>query len=341
MANVTIVVGGQAGSEGKGLICGHLHRHAHYDLAVRIGGPNAGHSVVDDTGRKWAFRQLPVAAVVDRNTSLVIAAGSEISLPVLVDEIQQADDAGWNVTGRLFVDETATVITDADILLEGGIKTGTTGKGIGGSRANRALRQAQIVDDLSAVAFGGAIICDTQAMVRDPTALILLEGTQGYILGSHAGEYPFSTSGDCRAIDFMAAAGMYPQDATSVVVLRMHPIRIAGNSGPLGNETTWEALGVPPEQTTVTKKVRRVGKWDTEWADRSIRANGGRSDAPALVALTFVDYVFPGLTKVEGPVKLGDLPHRLQAFIHQVEHDSPCRIGWLGTSPNTVIEVYR
>ena len=40
---VDIIIGGQYGSEGKGQIAAHLAPD--YDLLVRVGGPNAGHSV--------------------------------------------------------------------------------------------------------------------------------------------------------------------------------------------------------------------------------------------------------------------------------------------------------
>ena len=41
--SIAIVVGGQFGSEGKGAICGYIA--SDYDVAVRVGAPNAGHTL--------------------------------------------------------------------------------------------------------------------------------------------------------------------------------------------------------------------------------------------------------------------------------------------------------
>lgn len=338
--DLTIVVGGQAGSEGKGAICAFLHRRKAYDMAVRVGGPNAGHSVVDDQDRKWALRQLPVAVAVDPGCLLVIAAGSEVDFSVLNDEIVATDSAGLLTRNRVFVDSEATVIDNESVLLERSITTGTTGKGIGGARAQRALRASQLVRHQVERLDHGAKVTDTQSLIRSETGSVLLEGTQGYILGSHAGDYPYTTSGDCRAIDFMAAAGIAPQEARTVIVLRMHPIRIAGESGPLRDETTWEEIGVPEEITTVTKKVRRVGRWDWGWAARSIDSNFGAQGVE--VALTFVDYVYPNLAGVGGVgVPMADLPLELRRFIDRLEEETQCLVTMLGTGANSVLELSR
>jgi adenylosuccinate synthase len=53
---VDVVVGGQYGSEGKGQIVAHLAKE--YDLLIRVGGPNAGHSVFE-VPKPYAHHQLP------------------------------------------------------------------------------------------------------------------------------------------------------------------------------------------------------------------------------------------------------------------------------------------
>lgn len=339
---VTCVVGGQAGSEGKGAVCAYLHRNRFYKSAVRVGGPNAGHTAIDAEGRRWALRQLPIAAVIDPTVKLYIAAGSEVDLEVLGQEVRSTSACGYDVRSRLVVDQEATVIDNDSVLLERSITTGTTGKGIGGSRAQRALRAATLARDAHE-RFDrlGIAIGDTQERLRDRDAgPILLEGTQGYILGSHAGEYPYATSGDCRAIDFMAACGMPPMEAEIFVVLRMNPIRIAGNSGYLSNETTWENLGIEPEMTTVTQKVRRVGLWNEDWADRAIRANAGPNGVK--VVLTFADYTWPELKKQHGHTALGDLPREVVDFVSALEEQSGgmAVVSHLGTGPDTMIDLY-
>lgn len=328
----TVVVGGQAGSEGKGMVCGELIRKESYDIAVRVGGPNAGHTVYDEAGRKYPLRQLPVAAVADHDCQLVIAAGSEVDLEVLKAEIELLEDNGHPVRERLLIDREATVLVPDHVKVESSIKTGTTGKGIGAARAARALREAPRVEDLKV----GVSAIDTQELLRERIREgdeVFIEGTQGYVLGSHAGWYPYCTSGDCRAIDFLAACGLPPMEVKTWLVLRSYPIRIAGDSGPLRMETTWAEIGVREEITTVTKKVRRVGRWDWDWAKASVDAH--RIHEGPELAITFCDYWWPELAGVSGHAVT--LDEKVYDQLADIEIRLDARVSALGTGPNTVI----
>ena len=42
---ISVVVGGQFGGAGKGKVTAHLCRYHQFDVAVRCGGPNSGHTV--------------------------------------------------------------------------------------------------------------------------------------------------------------------------------------------------------------------------------------------------------------------------------------------------------
>ena len=71
MRELTVVVGGQYGSEGKGAVVGHIaHRPGHTDstgpldsrdLVIRVGGPNAGHTVVDPDGQVYRLRRQTIS----------------------------------------------------------------------------------------------------------------------------------------------------------------------------------------------------------------------------------------------------------------------------------------
>ena len=58
---VTIVVGGQYGSEGKGKVVALTARQFDSPAVVRCGGPNSGHSTVI-RDKECVLRQLPAAA---------------------------------------------------------------------------------------------------------------------------------------------------------------------------------------------------------------------------------------------------------------------------------------
>jgi adenylosuccinate synthase len=98
-----------------------------------------------------------------------------------------------------------------------------------------------------------------------------------------------------------------------ILVCRTYPIRVAGASGPLNNETDWETMSIRLgrdvcEQTTVTKKTRRIAQWDEDLFLRACMVNG-----PTQIAVTFTDYLDP---KQEGREELTD---KTRAFIHYLE----------------------
>jgi adenylosuccinate synthase len=357
---VTVVVGGQYGSESKGAVTAWLAEQIQGPLmAVRVAGPNAGHTavgVLDD--KAWALRAIPAVAVRNLQAGLVISAGSEVDPVVLADEIEQLEAAGYRVLDRLWVDPQATWLGPEFIEQEKQLgiqaRIGSTSKGIGAARAARIMRTADLVgdrlaDDERLGKMGQLRVeFDTAELLHQHLREggdVLIEGTQGYGLGLHAGYYPQCTSSDCRAIDFLAMAGISPW-ATEVesvepwVVCRTFPIRVAGNSGPLHEETTWEQLAeesggyIQPERTTVTKKIRRVGRWDPHLVRRALAANGG--PATTRLFLGFVDYIDPKMAGAKSPEQLTD---RVREFIDQVEQQVGRRPDALGTGPASQIDL--
>lgn len=301
MGKLIVVVGGQFGSEAKGRVASDLtHRAQHLPvpLAVRVGGPNAGHCVVVN-GHEWKLRQLPTAAVSHKDALLAIGPGSEVDYDLLCDEIDEVEKIyGVEfVSRRLTVDPEATLLTNKHKQAEEGMNEtiGSTQSGVGVARRERVMRMAGRWKDINwgqPCATGPVTPLIREQLSIDGT--VIIEGCQGYGLGLHAGYYPFCSSGDFRAIDAFAMVGLSPWDpcvtAMQVwVVMRCFPIRVAGNSGELKGETSWDKLQLPEEVTTVTKRVRRVGSWDPELALRSIRANGTN----VAVALTMADQKHP------------------------------------------------
>ena len=357
MGKLIVVAGAQYGSEGKGAVSDHLTRPERVGsnvLAVRVAGPNAGHTVYgmcpdscqpDDAhmfngewiGHPWRLRAVPVSAVSNPDANLAIAAGSEIDKSVLSAEVAALDEAGYGVTNRLRIDSQATLLEPRHIQQEVDAeiqkRLGSTAKGIGAARADRVWRTAQIWEHGFNIA---AQIKD--ALISDAT--VLIEGTQGFGLGLHAGSYPFCTSSDARAVDFLAMAGVSPWasyvDEFEVwLAARVRPIRVAGNSGPLVGETTWDALGLPTEYTTVTQKVRRVGEWDSALVRQAVHANGG----PPVVrmALTMADTLWPELSSANGTwnENLSVDTGRAGGAIFMMEAAVGASVEFVGTGPTT------
>lgn len=376
MKKIHVVVGGQFGSEAKGAVAAFLSTQIKNPVAgIRVGGPNAGHTVYgkcptwcteheDDSFvdcHPWRLRQVPVLAVSRPDAPLIIAQGSEVDVDVLLSEVEALDDAGYRVSGRLLIDEKATIIGDEHKYQEQAAqltdKLGSTAKGIGAARSGRIMRMALLVRDRT---FTGGEDVDysadriPRAWVDDTTRIVdgwlnsgepvdvIIEGTQGFGLGLHSGYYPFATSGNCRAIDFLQQVGVSPWHKAKPevhvwLVVRPNPIRVAGNSGPLLEETTWEDLDLSQELTTVTKKVRRVGGWDPDLVRESIRANGGVGPNLHLV-LSMLDHLLPS---VAGHAALSQFtPEQIQAArtaVFNLESTIGCPIELVGTGPRTMV----
>lgn len=338
-----VIVGGQFGSEGKGAITAHLARTEERDLvAARVAGPNAGHTAYDDDGVKYALRSLPVASICRPDAKLIISAGSEVEWAVLQSELELT--AKHKSAERLTLDPQATVIDKRHQDAEDVLTAGSTKKGIGAARADRLMRMADLTGYHGHE--HGFETQSTSPIMEDAMMggdCVQIEGTQGYGLGLHAGYYPHCTSSDARAIDFLSMAGLSPwsefvAELEIWVVFRTYPIRIAGNSGPMYREISWETLGkrtgghVKEEFTTVTQKRRRVGEWDQGLAMRALWANGTPSPS-VRVALTFADYVNPSLADVNE--KTSELLNEVELYERYLNHE----ISLVGTGPNTVVDL--
>src|SRR5260370_10657238 len=83
---MSIVIGGQFGSEGKGKVALKIAQEKKAAAVVRVGGTNSGHSSVDAKGRTWALRQLP-ASVLAPDTVAVLPAGAIIDPAIFLREV--------------------------------------------------------------------------------------------------------------------------------------------------------------------------------------------------------------------------------------------------------------
>jgi adenylosuccinate synthase len=347
VTNVIVVVGAQFGSEAKGAITGRLAADlGPHDVNIRVAGPNAGHTAYDPDGREWKLRTIPVGAVTSRTCQLHLAAGSEIDPLVLATEMSMLEEAGHDVTRRLTIHPSATILEPRHQRQESeaGIvgRVGSTGKGIGAARAERVMRTAFTYREFAAgKPSASALMSESGPFDLDGVGTVVIEGTQGYGLGLHTRFYPQVTSSDCRAIDFLAMAGISPWDdqvldLQVILVARTFPIRVAGNSGPLKGESTWADLGLPEERTTVTNNIRRVGTWDAQLLDEAIRANGGGNwSQNVTLAITMLDQLFPeSAGKTES-----DLPADAREWLVEIQDAFETTISYVGTGPTTHFEV--
>lgn len=293
---VDVLVGGEYGSEGKGNIAFYLAPE--YDVLVRVGGPNAGHKVPFATS--YTHRSLPSGTLSSHAATLIIGPGAIINIEVLLKEIAECDVA----PERLNIDPQAMIITNDDIEAERELmkQIGSTGQGVGAATARRVLGRSSgtasaLAGSVSALA---PYIRPTHEVLDDAFskgARILLEGTQGTGLSIFHGQYPYVTSRDTTVSGTLSEAGISPRRVRRVVmVCRTYPIRVGGNSGPIGQsrDITWDEIarrsGIDAasidERGSVSGKVRRVAEFDWLMLRRSAEINGATD-----VALTFADYL--------------------------------------------------
>jgi adenylosuccinate synthase len=344
---VTVVLGGQAGSEGKGKFAGYLALRGRFAAAVCNFMPNAGHTWVSKDGERIMVQQLP-QAVVNPNLELFISAGSAIDADILHREI----DSNWGSGNNLHIHPRAMVVKrhhrdeEAEVLN----KISSTLKGCGAAAAQKIWRTnpkalaehdpylSQYVDKNFT-----EILHD---MVRDDAA-ILVEAPQGFDLDiNHGLEYPYCTSRQATTTQVLADAGLPAQSVEEVIaVIRPYPIRVGnvysengemiGTSGSYldSPEISWEIVaeraGAPREAitelTTVTGKLRRVFEMNWKRLREMCMTNGVTQ-----IALNFANYIDWSVYEATSEDQLTE---KVWEFIRKVEIETGVPVSLIGTGP--------
>lgn len=131
---VNVVLGAFYGDEGKGKVIDYLSKESQY--AVRFsGGNNAGHTI-EVEGKKFAFHLIP-SGILNRNVKAILGNGVVIDPKVLIEEINNLKENGYEVD-NLYISDKAHLILPYHIELDGMLedirktnKIGTTKRGIG------------------------------------------------------------------------------------------------------------------------------------------------------------------------------------------------------------------
>ena len=334
---VSVVIGGQFGSEGKGKTALEIvRRNGSSVMVIRVGGPNSGHTAYARCGKKYVLRQLP-AACVDRNVDVVLPAGAYIDVDVLEAEIDELDypRERIHISGQARIVEREHREWEAEAKLVARI--GSTGSGVGGAVVASVARGALNVGVKTRLAgeelrlskyVDGGLSERLRNHLSDGNRVVV-EGTQGFGLSlSESGYWPHVTSRCTTAAGALAEAGLSPMDVDDVtMVIRSFPIRVAGDSGPLKKETSWKAISRARgpdkafrEFTSVTGLERRVGEFDAAVVRQALHFN-----APSRVVLNHLDYV-------GDEQDMQDRESMVRQFIRVVESSIHRKIDWFGFS---------
>lgn len=311
---VTALVGGQFGSEGKGLIAAYIASRIGDELPYALycttnAGAQAGHTTVFEDGRKLVLFHLPTIGVLRPESIIYLNAGSIIDPYMLWHETVNAakimGEPLSHLQNRIFIHPRAAVIYDEHKRTEATATqhVGSTQKGVGAALTSKIMR-----NPTSVAARCPAIFDRFQVQTIDLADLmqcgvaVTMEVPQGTGLSLNAAPfYPKCTSRDCWVGQGLTDAAIHPMFlGTTAMVVRTHPIRVgnitdnegrvlghSGNFYPDSKELSWDELpGVTPELTTVTKRQRRIATWSDQQFKDACSLN-----RPKVVFVTFTNYL--------------------------------------------------
>src|SRR3989339_2115794 len=323
----TVIVGAFWGDEGKGKIISYLALKDKLGFCVRTGSVNAAHTVWDGE-KRYALHMVP-AAFLNEKTRLLIAAGANVQVPRLLEEVELT-----KVKGRMGVDMNASIIEEkhavqdkASVVNKG---IGTTGRGVGPALEERVRRTAKLAKDIPELK---PYLADEIAEVNDgldDDKSVLLEGTQGFMLSLFlGGGYPYVTGRDTGASAIASEAGVGPTRVDDVIIVFKSFMTRVG-AGPLPGEITKEeALKRGWFETAAgTGRDRRSAPFDFELAKKNAKINGATQ-----AALTKLDSMFP---TCKGARTLDVLPAEAKQFIRKVEDKAGIPVVLIGTGPDAM-----
>lgn len=341
---LTVVYGGQFGSEGKGQTLAAIVRDDRDEftspfVAVRVGGPNAGHTVRAANASIIKVQSIPVPAFIFPECIPMIGAGGLINREVLRREMallkRQRRFMEDPDPVLVLIDDLAMVITKHHIEAEMKAKLqqgiGSTCEGVGAALSEKIWRHnVRVAKDYDWPV--GVRMVDTARYLSRISFPVYVEGTQGYRLGLHtSGHFPMCTSRECGPEGIMADIGMSLRGAREteiVCVLRTFPIRVGGNSGEMKDEVDWEYMrshcGVEtPERTTVTNRIRRVAMWDMDAVVQIVKET-----RPTCLAISFIDYLFPDMAGAKSQI---DLSFDALSWLTWVQEETGTPIKYVST----------
>lgn len=287
------VVDGQFGSTGKGVISAALGREFgdRANVVTNNAGPNSGHTHYDRDDRKVVLKQMPsFSASAEEWWSLFTRQVTYLNAGAVINPDRLADDA--DATGIMpIVDPHAAVIRPESMQSDEQTvqSVASTGQGVGPALAAKLSRDREAVVESLPTSHKWHV--DRFPIMRDDK--VFVEVSQGYSLGINSGFYPYCTARECSVQQAMSDARIpVSMFRRCILSVRTYPIRVGntqGSSGPCyddQHEIGWDDIGVEPEYTTVTGRMRRVFTWSNRQFQEAVRHN----DAD-VIFLNFLNYL--------------------------------------------------
>ena len=320
---VTVCLGAQAGSEGKGNISAWIVKHNKPDHLLSACSRNASHTVIDSRRHaepseesprsKFVFKVLPTGAFyygTPCDTGEVytphfwIGPGAAFTEADLIKEM-----LAFNIQRQhVHIHPCAGIVSQMDQDYENGIVDfsgaalsavdhnsgtsafGTTGSGSGACRARKALRKATIARDLASLSdmVDPNFSKNLHFAIRSGSTA-LYDGSQGYMLSNASNFYPHVTSRSTLLSSFLSEMDLSPDVLGHVVaVARTMPIRINSNRYfANGKFITWDEVknsGLPYEVIDSPSGAWYPDQKELSWDE--VSNNAGYVVEPELTTLT-------------------------------------------------------
>jgi adenylosuccinate synthase len=283
MSDKLVIYGGQYGSEGKASASEYWIKQLKTQGKVLVIGensPNSGH-----TSSLGSTKNIPAASFWA--DAVLLGPDAVVDPTVLIQD--------WEKVGKppLFIHENAALLDGTAKVDESDLvkRISSTGSGSGMARKRKFIER-----HTNAVVKGYPFPPDIQVVDRDEYEAIvkqtfswgmIMECSQGVLLDTNFGIYPFVTSRSTLPRVAVERNGLGWIPWTFVGVYRTYPIRTGGPSGPTGaGELSWASLGQKQEIATVTKRIRRIFEFSFQDFCRSLRLS-----MPDILMFTFLDYI--------------------------------------------------
>ncbi len=277
-----VIYGGQYGSEGKASAAEYWARNKETNYLTAIGenSPNSGH-----TCSKGITRNIPACSYFA--DQIILGPDSVIDYDILIND--------WKATGKppIFIHENAARMNNKFKYKEQHVVTriSSTGSGSGFSRYNKFFNRTNYAIIKGSNFPKGIKILNTPQYINKlklaTNNSIILECSQGLLLDTNFGIYPYVTSRSTSPRVTVERNGLGNINWKYIGVYRTLPIRTGGPSGPTkGIELSWKKLGLKPEIATVTHRVRRIFSFSKYELDLSIYIS-----RPDIIMITHMDYV--------------------------------------------------
>lgn len=258
-----VLVDGQYGSTGKGLAEQKLARLGaeRVTLVTTNAGPNSGHTIYDQHGRKIVTKQIPsfsIAAWLQGfEIPLFLNAGSMIDPAILRTELQEFPKTLLSIhpLAAAILPKHYDTVPSLD-------RIASTQKGTGPALVDKILRKRfAVVENVHDFEDYTLSLGDYARL-----GVVFVSTAQGFSLGLNSGFYPYTTCRECTVQQALSDARIPARQLRKVIAtFRTYPIRVGntalGESGGWYSdqkEIDWKEIGVEPETTTVTGRQRRV-----------------------------------------------------------------------------------